>query len=178
MKFSLPWPSLLMMALLSVLPSVHSMYILVKTNSDNEHPVTGGKGKFYFVKSFGNGKKSLFWKQYVFLSFQKGRALGSGLGVATGAIFKGIGTGLSIKRGSDRVNNPNAAGILSKNSIGCKGTGCWNVGFGVKSPNLVDKFFGGIQSVLKPKETNTNTFNKPKRVWNKPKRNNSNIFRG
>ena len=49
MKLSLPLLTLLMIALLSLLPSFHSTYILVKTNGDNGKPVTDGIGQFYFA---------------------------------------------------------------------------------------------------------------------------------
>ena len=44
MKLSLRLLALLMIALLSLLPSFHSRYILVKTNGDNGKPVTDAVG--------------------------------------------------------------------------------------------------------------------------------------
>ena len=96
-------------------------------------------------------KKSRYSKKYPFSSSEIGRAILSGPAAAIGAaVYKTIGTGAAIKRGYDRANNPNSVGILSKSNIGCKGGGsdCWNVGFGVKSPNLIDKFLGGIQNIF------------------------------
>ena len=54
MKLSLPLLSLLMMALLSVLASINSRYILLKIKSDNGKPVTDGSGKFCLAKYIGN----------------------------------------------------------------------------------------------------------------------------
>ena len=58
MKSSLPSLALLMIALLSVLTSINSRYILIKTKSDNGKLVTDGNGKFYFAKYIGDVKKN------------------------------------------------------------------------------------------------------------------------
>ena len=59
------------------------------------------------------------------------------------------------------MKNPKSVGILSKSNIGCTGGGtdCWNVGFGIKSPNLIDKFLGGIQNIFSPTTEKTRIFN-------------------
>ena len=62
MKLSLPLLTLLMIALLSLLPSFHSRYILVKTNGDSGKPVTDGIGKLHFTNYIGAVKKNHYFE--------------------------------------------------------------------------------------------------------------------